>query len=371
MSESAAVSDRGLHRSLELRCGLELPERIGLAPMTNIQSNLDGTLHEDEYRWLVRRARDGFRVVSTCAAFVSEEGKAWAGQLGVASDAHDAGLRRLAAGLRDNGAVSILQLHHGGAKAELAPGQPLSTADGGPANSRGATQADIDRVIADFVAAATRAERAGFDGVEIHGANGYLFTQFLAPEDNPRTDGYGGDLAGRARLLRETMCAVRAAVSPGFAVGVRLSPVDVWAKRGLVLDDGVEVARWMAEDGADFVHLSLGDAGGAPAHEPDRGPVARAVREALPAEVPIFAAGGVWTREDAARAIDAGVDVVVVGRAAIAHPEWPRVFEGPEWEPVRPTWSRDLLRSKDVSERLLGYLGNFSGMVEGGAPKRS
>ncbi len=370
MTTQRADSPHILRQPLTLRCGLVLPQRVGLAPMTNLQSNPDGTLHEDEYRWLIRRARGGFRVVSTCAAFVCDEGKAWPGQLGIAEDSHDAGLARLATGLRESGAVSVIQLHHGGAKAELAPGRPLSAADGGPANARGATEADLQRVSGDFVAAAVRAEKAGFDGVEIHGANGYLFTQFLAPEDNPRTDGYGGDLAGRARLLRETLRAVRGAVSDSFAVGVRLSPVDAWSRRGLVLDDGVRVAGWMADDGADFVHLSLGDAGGAPAHEPDRGPVARAVREVLPAEVPIFAAGGVWTREDAERAVEAGVDVVVVGRAGIAHPEWPRVFDEPGWEPTRPTWGRDFLRSVDVSERLVGYLSKFSGMVEGGAPTR-
>ncbi|MEX1363950.1 MAG: NADH:flavin oxidoreductase [Nannocystaceae bacterium] len=359
-----------LDRSLTLRCGLTLPDRIAMAPLTNTQSHPDGTLGEEEFRWLSRRAHDGFRFISTCATFVSEEGHAWPGQLGIASDAHLPGLTRLATALREHGSHAIVQLHHGGAKADLAPGQPLSTSDGGPANTRAATHADLDRVIDDFVAAARRAEQAGFAGVEIHGANGYLFTQFLAPLDNPRTDEYGGDLPGRAKLLRRAMQAVRAAVAPGFAVGVRLSPVDVWAQRGLVLDDGLEVGRWMAQDGADFVHLSLGDAAGGPPHEPERGSVARAFRDALPDDVPIFTAGGIWTREDALRATAAGADVVVLGRAAIAHPDWPVASAQPGWEPVRPTWSPDYLRSVDVGEALIGYLGGFPGMVEGGKPGR-
>lgn len=359
-----------LDEPLRLRCGLTIAGRVAMAPLTNTQSEPDGTLGDDELSWLVRRARDGFPWVSTCAAFVSAEGHAWRGQLGIADDVHVSGLTRLAAALREHGAASIVQLHHGGAKASLAPGRRLSTADGGPNATRAATDADIERVIGDFVAAARRAERAGFSGVEIHGANGYLFTQFLAPEDNPRADGYGGALEGRARLLRETTRAVRAAVAPEFAVGVRLSPVDLWAQRGLALDDGVRVAVWLADDGADFIHLSLGDASGAPPKEPDRGPVARAMRDALPAEVALLAAGGIWTRADADRALSAGVDVAVLGRAAIAHPDWPAASARPGWTPHRPPWDPAFLRAVDVGPGLVSYLGGMSGLLQGGAPPR-
>ena len=359
-----------LNAPFALPCGLEVRHRIAMAPLTNTQSEVDGTLGDDELRWLVRRAQGGFPWISTCATFVSEEGHAWKGQLGINTDAHVSGLQRLASALEEAGATAVVQLHHGGVKADLAP-ERLSTVENKDNNTRGATQEDIARVVQDFVAAAQRAERAGFAGVEIHGANGYLFTQFLAPADNPRNDDYGGDLAGRARLLRETMRAVRAAVSAPFAVGVRLSPVDLWSTRGLVLDDGVQVARWLAEDGADFIHLSLMDAAGPPPNESSKGPVARAVRDAVPDEVPIFAAGGIWTREDASRVLEAGVDVPVLGRAAIAHPDWPIASDQPSWEPTRPPWSEAYLRSVDVGPDLVRYLGMLSGMVEGGKPARS
>ena len=147
-----------LDQSFVLPCGLEIPNRIAMAPLTNTQSHADGTLADDELGWLEMRARGGFRWISTCAAFVSEEGHAWKGQLGIASDSHLPGLTRLAAALREHGATAVVQLHHGGAKAALSPGRPLSTVDGGPAGCRGATPDDIDRVTADFVAAARRAE---------------------------------------------------------------------------------------------------------------------------------------------------------------------------------------------------------------------
>jgi len=356
-----------LDRPWTLPCGQTVPGRVALAPLTNTQSAPDGTLRDEELRWLVRRAEGGFPWVSTCAAFVSEEGHAWRGQLGIASDDHLAGLTRLAEALHAHGAFAVVQLHHGGVKAELAP-DPIST--GGPDGARAATEADLARVVAEFAAAARRAEEAGFDGVEIHGANGYLLTQFLAPADNPRTDAYGGDLVGRARLTREVVQAVRAAVSPRFAVGIRLSPVDTWARRGLVLADSLQVGRWVAEDGIDFVHLSLRDAAGPPPFEPDAGPVVRAFREALPAELPVLAAGGLWTRADALQAVEAGADVVVLGRVAIANPDWPRRSAAPDWSPIRPPFAPSHLRSVAVSEAFLTYMSAFPGMVEGGTPPR-
>ena len=357
-----------LTRPLTLRCGLTLPHRAALAPLTNTQSHDDGTLGDDEFRWLLARAHGGFGLLSTCAAYVSDEGKAWRGQLGIADASHDPGLARLAAALTDAGAIPVVQLHHAGRIASLAPGLKLGPADG--EGVRAATADDLARVVDTFVAAARRAVAAGFAGVEVHGANGYLFTQFLAPADNPREDAWGGDLAGRARLLRDTVRAVRAAVPAGFAVGVRLSPVDVWSQRGLVVDDGAQVAAWLADDGADWIHLSLGSAWGTPPTAPGDEPVARTVRRAVRPDVPILAAGGIGTAGDVARAFDAGVDVVVIGRAAIAHPDWPRrVLEA--GFTVAPTpWSEASLREAAVGDAFLTYLKGFPGLVEGGRAAR-
>lgn len=354
---------------LTLRCGVTLPHRVALAPLTNLQSNGDGTLHEDEFRWLTRRA-GSFSLLSTCAAYVSDEGKAWDGQLGIAGKQHDEGLSRLAAAIAKTDSLGVVQLHHAGAKATLAEVK-LSTVDDESAGVRGATASDLERVTDAFVAAARRAERAGFAGVEVHGANGYLFTQFLAPLDNGRTDGYGGDLAGRARLLRETLHAVRASTSSSFMVGVRISPVDTWDKRGLTLADARALVQSLAADGADYVHLSLRDAGGPPPFEDSTEPVVTQLREVLPDEVALLAAGGVWTRADAEAVRERGADVVVVGRAAIAHPDWPRAIAENSFSPRRPPWDPQMLRDAAVGPDLLSYLERFPGMVEGGTPPRS
>lgn len=353
-----------LDRPLTLRSGVTLPHRVALAPLTNLQSHPDGTLSDAELRWLAARAGH-FGLLSTCAAYVSEQGHGWVGQLGVADDAHDAGLARLADAL--SASVAVVQLYHGGRMAQASPDR-IAPADGDGA--RAATEDDLHAVIADFARAARRAQDAGFAGVEVHGANGYVLTQFLAPADNPRDDGWGGDLPRRQRLLREVVRAVRAATRPDFAVGVRLSPVDTWARRGLVLADGVATAQAVAEDGADWVHLSLADASGAPPHEPGAPLVARAIRDALPAEVAVLAAGGIWTREDALRALDTGVDVVALGRSAIIHPDWPQVSAAPGFEPHRPPWTAEDVAAAAVSPPFAGYLQRFPGLMVGGTPPR-
>lgn len=356
-----------MQNPLSLKSGLELPNRFALAPLTNTQSNMDGTLHEDELRWLVRRA-GYFGLISTCAAYISLEGKAWEGQLGIAEDLHIRGLERLSHAIHQKGSKVIVQLYHGGAKAELSPQKISSSASEGV---REATAQDIERITNDFVKAAQRAEIAGFDGVEIHGANGYIFTQFLSPVLNQRKDEYGGPLENRARFLRKVTQMVRENVADTFAVFVRISPVDLHARLGLTLGDSVQVAKWLAEDGADVIHLSLREAWGPAPHEEDRSAVVSKIKEAVGNRAMVAAAGGIWTQEDAQRLFDAGGDIAVVGKAAIVHPDWPIASLRPDFEPIKSNWTVDYLRSVDVGERFIEYLKKFPGLVQGGAPPRT
>ncbi|MET0594969.1 MAG: NADH:flavin oxidoreductase, partial [Polyangiaceae bacterium] len=191
---------KSLFEPLTFRTGLTSKNRVVLAPMTNKQSHDDGSLGEEELRWLVSRAAGGFGVVMTCAAHVAKDGQGWAGELGVFDDSLLPGLTRLATELHEKGAVAILQIFHGGMRADRAASgiEPWSAvaSDG----VRAATEHDIARVIAEFGAAAKRAEKAGFDGIEIHGAHGYLITNFLSPHTNKRTDRYGGPLENRMRF---------------------------------------------------------------------------------------------------------------------------------------------------------------------------
>jgi 2,4-dienoyl-CoA reductase-like NADH-dependent reductase (Old Yellow Enzyme family) len=345
-----------------LRCGQTLPNRIALAPLTNKQSHTDGLLGYDELSCLARRADGGFGLISTCAAYVALDGKAWQGELGVDRDACVPGLSRLANRLHAGGARAIVQLFHGGARADRAlTGEEPWSASAWQEGVREATTADIERTIARFIEAAARCEQAGFDGVELHGAHGYVLSQFLSRTMNLRRDAWGGDLAHRARLIREVARGVRVRCSSRFIVGVRLSLEDFGQAKGLDLDESLEVARWLADDGADFIHASLWDVARMTAKRPDQHalPLLRAV---LPRDVAIFAAGKIWSRADAEGVLAKGADVVSLGRSAILNPDWPKMIAA-GIEPVRPPMTRAALGARAVSPRLQQYLTGWKNFV--------
>ena len=342
---------------LTFACGLVVPNRIALAPMTNGQSLPDGRLGDDEVAWLARRADGGFGMIETCAAYVARDGKAWAGELGVDRDDDD--LARLATRIQRGGAAGIVQLFHGGVRAasQLTGEQVWSAStwhedSPGFETPRAATDDDIARVIEQFAAAAARCERAGFDGVELHGAHGYLLSQFLSRTMNP-----GRSLEQRASLIRNVMRAVRARTSPRFCAGVRLSLEDRGNTKGVDLDESLQVAAWLAEDGADFIHASLWDASKPTAKRPAEHPTPL-LRAALPKHVRVIVAGTIWTHEEAEAALAKGADMVAIGRAAILNPDWPRT--GAE---RRPPMTRADLADRAVSPVFVEYLTRWKNFV--------
>ncbi len=354
---------------LVFRNGVRAKNRVVLAPMTNPQSHEDGTLGEDELRWLLMRAEGGFGVVTTCAAHVAKDGQGFPHELGAFDEMHLPGLTRLATELRARGATSILQLVHAGLRApsRLTGSQPWSASEaaegpGAPDSARAATEEDLRRVIGQFGDAADRARRAGFDGVEIHGAHGYLLTQFLSVQTNRRDDAWGGSLEHRARIVREVARAIRARAPASFVVGVRISPEDFGQAKGLDLDESVQVAQWLALDGVDYVHLSLWDVNPPSKKYPDRHAIA-VFRDALPRDLPIIAAGSVWTRQEAERVLELGADAVALARAAIVNPEWANRAADPLWEPRRPPLTPEELHERGVSPPFVEYVRRWKNFV--------
>ena len=355
-----------LESPLPFRNGQQAPNRAWLAPLTNGASYADGRLSEEELGFLRARAAGGFGVVETCATHVSQDGQAWEGQLGVDSDELVEGWSRLAEAVKAEGALLIGQAFHGGARALRAAGRPLPwscspSLPGEPEVVEG-SPAQVEAVIERFAQAARRLERAGAQGVELHGAHGYLLCQFLSAALNRRQDAWGGSLENRARLLRRTLQATRAAVGSEFLVGVRLSPESYPGLPGIELDESLQVAQWLCEDGADFIHLSLWDASldakTRPSHHP-----ARLFRDALPSEVPIVTAGQVWTPADAQAQLDHGAAAVALGRAAIANPAWPREVLAEGRPPARFPLSPAQLHERGVSPPFVNYLRGKPGLV--------
>lgn len=179
---------------------------------------------------------------------------------------------------------------------------------------------------------------------------------------NRRDDEWGGPLEGRARLVRRVTARIRAAVGSSFVVGVRLSPEDFGNARGLDLDESVATARWLADDGADFVHVSLWDYTRKSAKYPELHALPL-FRKVLPKDVLLMAAGKVWTRADAEALVALGADLVAVGRAAILDPDWPAHLRQPDFEPIRGPLSPAELAARDVSPRFVEYLRRFRNLV--------
>lgn len=350
---------------LVLREGVVSRNRIWLAPLTNLQSHEDGSLSDDELRFLAMRAEGGFGLVETCAAHVAQDGKAWRGELGVHDDAMLPGLTRLAGAIHARGALASVQLFHGGLRAsEEASGLPVWSAsayeEGVVTLPRAGTEDDIAGAIEAFARAAERCAEAGFDAVELHGAHGYLLAQFLSTVYNRRTDRWGGSLENRARLIRMVLRAVRER-APALVRIVRLSPEDFAQTKGIDLDEAIQTARWLAEDGMEVLHLSLWRAARNTTKRPDEH-ATRLFRDAVPARVRVVTAGRILTKHDADAQLALGADAVAIGRAAIANHDWPlRIRDG------HPTASEPLteahLRAEGLSPRFVEYMKSWKGFV--------
>lgn len=341
--------------------GIMVKNRLALAPMTNSQSQEDGTLGVEEYQWLLKCAQGGFGLVSTCAAYITPTAKAWPGQLAICDDAQIPELQKLTQALISQGSVAIMQIFHGGVRStsSMTGQQPVSASEfeltfPGFEKPRALTKIEIYQIIKDFADAAERAYHAGFHGVEIHGANGYLITQFISTTTNLRTDEYGGSLEGRALFVREIVRACRERVPASFLIGIRLSPEGM----GLDLDENMQIAEWLVQDGIDFLDLSL-NAALAPSQKytaKQDTTITRFFRERLGRDLPIIAGGAVQTSAQAALTLEQGATFVSLGRISIGNTQWPSLIKAEGYQPILPPYTPEYLMSIGTSAQFIGYL---------------
>lgn len=357
-----AAFDR-LFTPLSFTRGPAMKNRFLLAPMTNQQSHEDGRLSDSEFNWLTKRASGGFGLVMTAASHVQAAGQGFPGQLGIFSDQHLKGLRRVAAAIRAQDVSSAVQLHHGGNRSpkELV-GTPVCPSDDPETGARGLTLGEVEQLRDDFIAAALRAEKAGFDGVEVHGAHGYILAEFLSPKVNRRTDRYGGSAENRARLAFEVVNGIRAACRPDFQIGLRLSP----ERYGQRLSEIIDVsAEFMRQGQIDYLDLSLWDVTKEPEDEAFRGTTLLSHFTDLPrGNVRLGAAGKIMTAQTAREVIDAGCDFVAIGRAAIMRHNFPELMRAdPDYvSPPLPV-SAAHLADEGVGGPFLTYLRTWPGFV--------
>lgn len=310
--------------------GVELSGRLVMPPMASGKPNPDGTVSDSLVEYYKEKSQGGYLgLVITERAFVCQQGKAHGGQLSIAQEEDIPGLRRLADVLHNNGVKAVAQISHaGGAANPQDTGmEPVSAsavqsprAKAGAPLPRAMTVGEIQAVVEAFAQAACRAQKAGFDGVELHAAHGYLLNQFYSPLTNHRTDAYtGATLAGRLRFLLEAVEAVRAAVGQELLLAVRLGAGD-----DMPGEDSVRACQLLEQAGVDLLDISGGFCGPYRGGSKEQGYFSdwsQAVKEAV--SVPVLVTGGITQPEAARRLLEAGkADLVGVGRALLKDSLW-------------------------------------------------
>jgi len=306
----------------------------------------DGYPTETEIDYYTARAAGGVGLMITGNAYVDEHvSKISANQLGCQDDRLVPALARLVESVHAHGTVLILQLAHAGPQTlpeTIGFRQMVAPSAGARAStSRAMSLVEIAAVVDAFAAAARRAERAGFDGVEIHCGHGYLLSGFLSPNVNHRSDAYGGSLEKRARIIREILERTRAVVGAHFIIGAKFNSSDL-VSGGFSPEEGIAVAKMLAELGIDYLGVSRGVAESsdqmiAPLYYERLQNIAaaRVIREAV--GVPVLAMGAILDPREANAILERGdADMVAIGRGLIADPDWPEKARRGEVEDIRP-----------------------------------
>ena len=313
---------------------LELVNRVVMPPMGTNLGNPDGTVSEANLAYIKRRARGGAGLIITEISSVHPSGSAIANELGAYDDRFISGLKKIADAVHAAGSKVALQLHHAGRESlyllqegkALAPSAIRSLVFG--LTPREITREEILEIIAAFGAAARRGIEAGFDAVEVHGAHGYLLTQFLSSLSNKRDDEYGGSLINRSRFMIEVLQEVRKTVGPDFPISLRLS-VEECIKEGYTFEDIRPILPNLVKAGADILHASLGTHGSpggitsAPPEYPPGFNVWRAKKLKEAVGVPVIAVGRFTDPSLANEVIARGeADLVAFGRQYLADPDF-------------------------------------------------
>lgn len=339
--------------------GVELKNRIMMAPMTTCSGFHEGSVTHDLIEYYQVRAGDIGTIIVECG-FVDDKGLAFPGAIGLDSDDKIEGLAKIAEAIKSKGSKAIIQVYHGGRMVEpkLIGGQlpvgpsAIAAPRPGAATPIELTNDEVEHMIDKFGQAVRRAIQAGFDGVEIHGANTYLIQQFYSPNSNQRNDKWGGSRDNRTRfplaILDITHSMVKQYANSNFIIGYRFSPEELEVP-GIRFDDTMYLLEKLAEKGLDYIHFSMGAIlRPSIVDTQDPTPLIRkyvAMRSETLAKIPVVGVGNVVNQTDIDAALENGYDLVAVGRACIAYPDWvSRIEKGEKLELVINSDKREALK---------------------------
>lgn len=349
--------------------GVTLKNRVVVAPMTESQSFSDGSVTRDELRYFDIHSK-GMGMYITPVANVNDEGKGFEGELSVASDAMISSLKQVAQTIHANGTKAVLQIFSAGrmTNSQILRGkQPVSASAVKALRPdaempRALTSDEVEQTILDFKNATIRAIKAGFDGVELHGANTYLLQQFFSPHSNRRTDKWGGTLEKRMAfplaVIAAAQDAIREMATEPFILGYRISPEEV-EKPGITLAQTLTFVKKLDSLGLDYLHVSMGNVWRTSLNDSsDQTPIILKVKQAL-TQTPLIGVGSVTTPADAEKVMTAGIDLVALGRENLREPAWvEKVTTGIE-ETIRYQIAITDLDELGISAPLFRYLLNM------------
>lgn len=359
------VSD--LFKPLSLLHGPGMKNRFMMAPLTSQQSDHDGTASKYDQDWIEQLAKSHYGLIQTGAATVEAGAIAFERQLGIHSDKHLPGLSDMATAIREGGGLSAVQLHHAGHRA-----QPVFGGIPSPASSEtikginAITTEEVERIRDSFIKAAKRAELAGFNGVSVHGAFGWILSEFLSPNLNDRTDKYGGSVENRARFTIEVIEGIRKACKPDFQIGWRLSI----ERYGLRLEELREITTEIFDkELIDYFDLALWDSAQLVREGTFQGKTMLSVFTELPRKgVRLGAAGKIMSAQRAGELLDEGCDFVVIARAGILQRDFPlHVQANPTYDSPKLPVTAEYLRQGGLSERFIDTMRGWQTFVKAGS----
>lgn len=333
-----------LFDTFSFRSGVQVKNRLVMAPMTTYSGNPDDTVSKGEITYYSRRAK-GVGMVITACTYVTAEGKGFPGEFAGDRDEMIPSLRELASAIKNQGAKAILQIFHAGRMSppELVPqGETVSASAVAPEQAgapvpRALSDAEVRSIIKAFGETTRRAIEAGYDGVEIHGANGYLIQQFFSPHSNRRDDHWGGSLEKRLSFPLAVVDEVKRVVAEHaknpFLVGYRFSPEEPETP-GITMADTLVLTDALADKELDYLHVSLMDFWSAPRTAADTSETRlQLIMKQVGNRVPVIGVGSIHTADEALAAMESGVHLLALGRELIIEPEWvEKVAQGREEE---------------------------------------
>ncbi|WP_226530643.1 NADH-dependent flavin oxidoreductase [Metabacillus niabensis] len=332
-----------LFESFTFRSGITIKNRIVMAPMTTWSSNDDLTISDDEVKYYKQRV-NGVGLVITGCTHVTPNGQGFTNEFAGYNNEFTPSLRKLADAAKSGGSPAILQVFHAGNKAlpeldavSASALQPEVTNLGSTSITRELSHEEILLIIRAFGDTTRRAIEAGFDGVEIHGAHGFLIQNFWSPATNQRTDQWGGSLENRLRfplaIIEEIKKVIEKHATKPFILGYRFSPEESSKEDGLRMKDTYELIDFLVEQNLDYIHASLDNVSSKPVDSQDEKTRLELILEKANSKVPVLAAGSIVTPDDALKTMELGLPLIAIGHALIMNPDWvEKVANGREAE---------------------------------------